>query len=98
MKSNHPLLDHDRFYEITEVRKGDTWYEPPGSEYCIVGAIVQPTDNAEQFMVIQATPGGYLTGTIGDKLYLGVNGSLTLRPLNKKDQEKLQRKRDQFCA
>ena len=98
MKSNSDNLNAERFYEIAEVEEGDTWYEKPGSEWGIVGAIVQPTKSPGQFTVIKACPSGYLSGSINESLYLGSGASLTLRPLNKKDQAKLQRKRDQFCG
>ena len=98
MKSNDNNLDQDRFYEITEVEEGDVWYEKPGTEYCVEGAIIQPTPQLGRFTLVKACPNGYLSGSINESMYFGSDGSMTLRPLNEKDQAKLQRKRDQFCG
>ncbi len=89
--------DQDRFYEITEIPKDNPWCEEPGHRYCALGAIVQPTEEPERFKIIKRSPTGYLTESSkdGDGLFLGTD--MTLRPLNKKDQAKLQLKRDQFC-
>ncbi|KKN12381.1 hypothetical protein LCGC14_1016920 [marine sediment metagenome] len=98
MKSSDNNLDQDRFYEITEVEEGDVWYEKPGSRYCIVGAIVQPNNDFGRFKIIKPSTTNYLMPSASDETGLYLGKALTLRPLNKKDQKKLQRKRDQFCA
>ncbi len=97
MKSNHPLIETDRFYEITAVKEGDCWYEKPDSQYSIVGATIQPTEQPGKFTVVKACPSGYLAGSTNEDLFFGSDGSLTLRPLNKKDQAKIQRIRDQIA-
>ena len=98
MKSNDNMLDTRRFYEITAVKEGDCWYEKPGTDFCIEGAIIQPTSQLGRFTIVKACPSGYLSGSINESIYFGSDGCMTLRPLNEKDQAKLQRKRDQFCG
>lgn len=95
MKSNEEL-DKERFYEITEVKEGDCWYKKPGGEYCICGVIVQPTEQRGKFRIIKACPSGYFSSSINEELYFGASGEMTLRPLNKRDQTKLERIRSQF--
>lgn len=97
MKSNNEL-DRERFYEITEVKEGDCWYEKPGTDYCICGAIVQPMNERGRFRIIKACPNGYFSASINEPIFFGSGGEVTLRPLNKKDQAKLQRIREQFCV
>ena len=97
MKSNNDSLDRERFYEITAVEEGDCWYEKPGSDYCICGAIVRPTAQSGQFTVIKACPNGYFSASIDEPLFFGSDGQITLRPLSKKDQGKLERIRNQYA-
>lgn len=98
MKINADNFDANRFYEVTDIPVGTTWYEEPGHLYCVLGAIVQPSNNYGRFKIIKRSPTGYLTVSKKgeDGIFLG--DDITLRPLNKKDQVKLQRKRDQFCG
>ena len=98
MKNRNDKLDTERFYELTEIEKGDPWYEDPGSMYCALGAIVQPTDNPGSFLVIKVAPSGYLSVSASKESTIFFGDGLTLRPLNKKDQAKLQHVRSQFCA
>lgn len=97
MRQTNGNLELTRFYEITGVDKDDPWSEEPGSIYCVLGAIVQPTGVPGRYIVIRVSATDYLTVTKADEngLYLGCG--LTLRPLNKKDQRKIQRVRDQFA-
>ena len=96
MKSNSDNLDQERFYEITEVTKDNVWFAEPGTPYCCLGAILQPTELPGSFRIIKSSPTGYLGVSTepDDALFMG--RKVTLRPLNKKDQAKLQRVRDQF--
>lgn len=97
MKSNTDKLDKDRFYEITEVDEHEAWYSKLGSAYCCIGAIIQPAKSHGAFRVIRSSPTGYLSVSKDASHTLFMGSKLTLRPLNKKDQAKLQRVRDQFA-
>lgn len=96
MKSNTDKLDKDRFYEITKVDEHEAWYSELGSAYCCVGAIIQPAKSHGSFHVIRSSPTGYLSVSRNNS-HIFMGSKLTLRPLNKKDQAKIQHRRDQFA-
>ena len=97
MKANRENLDKDRFYEVTDIPKDSTWYAEPGSIYCALGAIVRPyKERSGLYIIIKSAPNGFLSVSRTDDDSLRLGKDITLRPLNKKDQAKLQKIRDQF--
>jgi len=97
MKADNDNLDRKRFYEITDIPEDSVWYDPPESRYCALGAIVKPMADVGRFVVIKPTRRGYLTPSANDDTGLYIGKDITLRPLNKRDQDKLQRVRDQYA-
>ena len=95
MKYDNHDIDKTRFYEVSEIPKRSVWYEKPDSNFCSLGAIVQPVELRGSFTIIKPAPSGFLSASVNRDLHLGID--ITLRPLNKKDQAKLQRVRDQYA-
>lgn len=94
MNAREAHQQQDRYFEVTEVAEDSAWYEPPGTKDCVLGAIVQPEKNLGEFKIIRAPK---IRPLPISHVYFGYHG-LHLRPLNNKDQAKLERKRRQFCA
>ncbi|MCZ6775231.1 MAG: hypothetical protein O7D34_02100, partial [Ignavibacteria bacterium] len=82
-----------RLYEVTEVKEDTTWFEEPDNFACILGTIVRTSSKfVGDFQIIRAASNGFLSvaAGAGTSIYLGANA--ILRPLNKRDQEKIMHK------
>lgn len=89
MKQSDAQKNHDRYYEVTDLEEDAVWYTEPGASNDIRGAIVQLLGGIE-ILVIRGK--NLLTTNC-----IAHVSQMILRPLNQKDQAKLERLRSQYA-
>jgi len=79
MNPSQALRQPRRFFEVSKPSPGGTWK-------MAVGSIVKPLEHNDRYNFMVVKSGGRMN--VGDKTFFA---SVTLRPLNNKDQRKIEK-------